>query len=300
MAGARPRNLGGAWQAQHFTVSKVLCWVALDRGAGLAEARGDAERAQRWRELADEIHAEVCERGVDERGVFVQHYETSALDASALLIPLMGFLLPQDERVRATVLAIADELTEDRLVLRYRVEHTDDGLEGEEGTFTICSFWLVTALCQIGETERARSLCRLQSRQPARAVRRGDRRRERPSPGELPPGVHPPLADRGGDGVDRGRRKRLAQALITGSGSGAAGRGAGLSSKYPEPSMLMWGRIRSSQRGSQSVFLPAIVIRAGTKRHTTIASIATAVARPRPNCLIVGSPFRTKLANTRT
>jgi alpha,alpha-trehalase len=153
----------GIWEVRgepkHFTASKVLCWVALDRGVKLAEARGDEERAQRWRQQADEIKAEVLERGVDGRGVFVQHYDTEALDASALLIPIMGFLPAEDERVRATVLAIADELTEDGLVLRYRVEHTDDGLEGEEGTFTICSFWLVTALCQIGEAERARALC---------------------------------------------------------------------------------------------------------------------------------------------
>jgi GH15 family glucan-1,4-alpha-glucosidase len=153
----------GIWEIRgepkQFTASKVLCWVALDRGIKLAEARGDEERAQRWREQADEIHREVCERGVDGRGVFVQHYDGDALDASALLIPIMGFLPPDDERVRSTVLAIADELTEDGLVLRYRVEHTDDGLAGEEGTFTICSFWLVNALCQIGEAERARALC---------------------------------------------------------------------------------------------------------------------------------------------
>jgi len=153
----------GIWEvrgdAKHFTASKVLCWVALDRGVRLAEARGDEERAQRWGQQADEIHAQVCERGVDHRGVFVQHYDTDALDASALLIPIMGFLPPDDERVRSTVLAIADELTQDGLVLRYRVEHTDDGLEGEEGTFSICSFWLVDALCQIGERKRARALC---------------------------------------------------------------------------------------------------------------------------------------------
>jgi GH15 family glucan-1,4-alpha-glucosidase len=153
----------GIWEVrgepQHFTASKALCWVALDRGARLAEARGDTERLTRWRQVADEIHAEVCDRGVDDRGVFVQHYDTDALDASLLLIPLMGFLPPDDERVRKTVLAIADELTKDGLVLRYRVEHTDDGLAGEEGTFTICSFWLVTALARIGETQRARALC---------------------------------------------------------------------------------------------------------------------------------------------
>jgi GH15 family glucan-1,4-alpha-glucosidase len=101
----------------------------------------------------------VCERGVDERGVFTQHYDTTALDASALLVLLMQFLQPEDPRVRATVLAIADELTEDGLVLRYRVEDTDDGLKGEEGAFVICSFWLVSALVEIGEVARARDLC---------------------------------------------------------------------------------------------------------------------------------------------
>jgi alpha,alpha-trehalase len=153
----------GIWEVRgepkDFTASKVLCWVALDRGTRLAKARGDTERAERWSKVADEIKAEVCDKGVDKRGVFVQHYETDALDASLLLLPLMGFLPPDDERIRKTVLAIADELTKDGLVLRYRVEHTDDGLEGEEGTFTICSFWLVTALAQIGETDRARALC---------------------------------------------------------------------------------------------------------------------------------------------
>jgi GH15 family glucan-1,4-alpha-glucosidase len=153
----------GLWEvrgpAQHFTASKVLCWVAADRGAKLAQLRGDSEHATAWRKAAEEIHADVCELGTDDRGVFVQHYETTALDASALLIPLLGFLPPDDERVRATVLAIADELTEDELVLRYRVEETDDGFSGEEGSFTICSFWLVSALTDIGEVTRARALC---------------------------------------------------------------------------------------------------------------------------------------------
>jgi GH15 family glucan-1,4-alpha-glucosidase len=91
--------------------------------------------------------------------VFTQHYETTALDASVLLMPLVRFLPADDPRIKATVLAIADELAEDGLVLRYRVEETDDGLAGEEGTFTICSFWLVSALCEIGEIDRARDLC---------------------------------------------------------------------------------------------------------------------------------------------
>jgi alpha,alpha-trehalase len=105
------------------------------------------------------MHADICEHGVDERGVFTQHYDTTALDASNLLMPLLGFLPPDDPRLRATVLAIADELTQHGLVLRYRVEETDDGLSGEEGTFTICSWWLVSCLAIIGEHQRARRLC---------------------------------------------------------------------------------------------------------------------------------------------
>lgn len=153
----------GIWEVrgepQHFTSSKLMCWVAADRGARLAELHGDAELARSWQGVADEIKSDLCEQGVDERGVFVQHYGTKALDASLLLVPLVRFLPPEDPRVRATVLAIADELTVDGLVLRYRRTEADDVLHGAEGTFTICSFWLVSALCEIGELERARSLC---------------------------------------------------------------------------------------------------------------------------------------------
>ena len=117
---------------------------AAARGADLAAERGDDERAKRWRAGAEEIRAEVLDKGVSSKGVFRQHYETDDLDASLLLLPIMGFLPSEDERIRATVLAIADDLTEDGLVLRYRVEGTDTGFEGNEGTFTICSFWLVT------------------------------------------------------------------------------------------------------------------------------------------------------------
>ncbi len=153
----------GIWEVrgepQHFTSSKLMCWVACDRGARLAELHGDMELAKRWQATADEIKDDICTQGVDERGVFVQHYGTNALDASVLLIPLVRFLPPTDARVRATVLAIADELTVDGMVLRYRTAETDDGLSGEEGTFTICSFWLVSALAEIGEVTRARELC---------------------------------------------------------------------------------------------------------------------------------------------
>jgi GH15 family glucan-1,4-alpha-glucosidase len=153
----------GIWEVRgepkHFTSSKMFCWVACDRGARLAEIREDWDLAKRWQEAADEIHADICEHGVDERGVFVQHYDTTALDAALLLLPLLRFLPPEDTRVRATVMAIADELTENGLVLRYRTEETDDGLAGREGTFLICSFWLVSALAEIGELTRARELC---------------------------------------------------------------------------------------------------------------------------------------------
>jgi alpha,alpha-trehalase len=153
----------GIWEVRgdpkHFTSSKVMCWVAAERGARLARIREQFELADRWQQGADEIHADVCAHGVDERGVFVQYYGTTALDASTLLIPLVGFLPPDDPRVRATVDAIQEELTEQGLVLRYRVEVTDDGLSGEEGSFTICSFWLVSALALVGEHARARKLC---------------------------------------------------------------------------------------------------------------------------------------------
>jgi len=153
----------GIWEVRgepkHFTSSKMSCWVACDRGSRLAELREDTERAVRWRAVAEEIHADMCAHGVDERGVFVQHYGSTALDASLLLLPLVRFLPPTDERIRRTVFAIADELTEYGLVLRYRPEETDDGLAGQEGTFTTCSFWLVSALCEIGELERAHELC---------------------------------------------------------------------------------------------------------------------------------------------
>ena len=153
----------GIWEMRgepkHFVASKVMCWVAADRGAQLAASRSDDERAASWQKAADAIKADVLQHGLDERGVFVQHYDTTDLDASNLLIPIMGFLAPDDERVRATVLATADELTQDGLVLRYRVDSADDGLSNDqEGTFTICSFWLVSALAMIGETTRARAL----------------------------------------------------------------------------------------------------------------------------------------------
>jgi GH15 family glucan-1,4-alpha-glucosidase len=153
----------GIWEVRgeprHFTSSKLLCWVAADRGARLARLREDRERHTRWAAAAREIKADLLANGLDQRGVFTQSYGSTALDASLLLLPLVRFLPADDPRIRATVLAIAEELTVDGLVLRYRVDQTDDGLSGEEGTFTICSFWLVSALVEIGEVARARALC---------------------------------------------------------------------------------------------------------------------------------------------
>ena len=152
----------GIWEARgeprHYVSSKLMGWVALDRAAELAVIRGDGEKARSWRVEADEIRADILEHGVDERGVLRQHYETDALDASALLAAIFGFLSADDPRLRATVMAIAEELTEDGFVLRYRTEETDDGLAGREGTFLICSFWLVSGLAIIGEFQRARDL----------------------------------------------------------------------------------------------------------------------------------------------
>jgi alpha,alpha-trehalase len=152
----------GIWEArgmpQHYVSSKLMCWVALDRAAKLAGLRGDAKLGETWRATAAEIRADILENGVDERGVLCQHYATDALDASTLLAAVFGFLAPDDKRLRATVLAIAQELTEHGFVLRYRTDETDDGLSGKEGSFLICSFWLVSALSVIGEQQQARDL----------------------------------------------------------------------------------------------------------------------------------------------
>jgi GH15 family glucan-1,4-alpha-glucosidase len=152
----------GIWEARgepkHYVSSKLMCWVALDRGCRLADRIGDQERLTRWTDYAEKIRADILERGVSDRGVFRQHYETDALDASTLLVPLVRFLPPDDERVVSTVKAIHQELTVDGLVLRYKVEQTDDGLQGEEATFLICSFWLAAALSEIGEPRAAREM----------------------------------------------------------------------------------------------------------------------------------------------
>ncbi len=159
---AWPHPDQGIWESRgeprHYVSSKLMIWVAVDRGVRLARWADFEELAEEWQAKADEFKAEILERGVRD-GVFRQHYDTDALDASLLLIPLFRFLPPDDPRVCATVDAIAEDLTEHGLVCRYKVSETDDGLQGEEGTFLICSFWLVSALSEIGERRRARELC---------------------------------------------------------------------------------------------------------------------------------------------
>jgi GH15 family glucan-1,4-alpha-glucosidase len=152
----------GIWEArgapQHYVSSKLMCWVALDRAAELAHIRGDVPLSDAWRRIAAEIKDDILEQGVSEQGVLRQHYDTDALDASNLLAVIFGFLPPSDERIRNTVFAIAEGLSDRGFILRYRVDETDDGLAGEEGTFLICSFWLVSAFAAIGEMQRARDL----------------------------------------------------------------------------------------------------------------------------------------------
>jgi GH15 family glucan-1,4-alpha-glucosidase len=152
----------GIWEARgeprHYVSSKLMCWVAVDRAAKLAEMRGDPQLAARWQTTAGEIRADILAHGVSDRGVLRQHYDTDALDASALLAAIFGFLPGDDQYLRATVDAVATDLTENGFVLRYRTEVTDDGLSGEEGTFLICSFWLVSALAIVGKLQDARDL----------------------------------------------------------------------------------------------------------------------------------------------
>jgi GH15 family glucan-1,4-alpha-glucosidase len=150
----------GIWAARgkprHYTSSKVMCWVAAERGARLADLRDERDLAESWDACAEEIREDVIANALSKRGTFTQHYDNDALDASLLLMPLVRFLPGDDERVRRTVLAIADELVVDGLVLRQKPAKKF-AVEGE--AFTVCSFWLVSALAEIGEVERARELC---------------------------------------------------------------------------------------------------------------------------------------------
>jgi GH15 family glucan-1,4-alpha-glucosidase len=154
----------GIWETrggrQHFVHSKVMAWVAFDRAANAVQDQGHFESAQRWRTIADEIHVEVCERGFDrELNSFVQVYGSKRLDASLLLIPLVGFLPPTDPRVRGTLQAIEDKLLiNDEFVQRYDTENPSDGLPAGEGAFFACSFWLVDNYILQGSYLEAREL----------------------------------------------------------------------------------------------------------------------------------------------
>ena len=153
----------GIWESrgerQHFVYSKVMCWVAFDSLVKGVERFGLDGPVERWRAVRDEIHSDILEKGYDAaRGTFTQAYGSRALDACALLIPRVGFLPYDDERVISTVETIRNELTEDGLVLRYRTDQSDDGLAGREGSFLICSFWMVYALLGIGRHREAEEL----------------------------------------------------------------------------------------------------------------------------------------------
>src|SRR6185503_18321777 len=153
----------GIWEirseSRSFTHSKLMAWVAYDRGVKAVENFGLAGPVNEWRATRDTIGAEILRHGWNEkRQSFVQSYDGDALDASLLLLPLVGFLPPDDPRVIKTVEAIQRELTEDGLVLRYKHTEADDGLSGREGTFLVCSFWLADALCMIGRLDEAADL----------------------------------------------------------------------------------------------------------------------------------------------
>jgi len=152
----------GIWEVrggrQHFTHSKVMAWVAADRATLAVERFGLDGPVDRWRALRDEIQRDVLERGVRADGAFTQAYGSDTLDASLLMVPLVGFLPADDPRVRATVEAVERELTHDGFVLRYRTEHTDDGLAGGEGAFLLCTFWLADCLELLGRGDDARAL----------------------------------------------------------------------------------------------------------------------------------------------
>jgi GH15 family glucan-1,4-alpha-glucosidase len=153
----------GIWEMRggrrHLVHSKVMAWVAFDRAVRMAEDYERGGPVDRWRELRARVHREVCERGFDpERGTFTQSYGSRGLDAATLMIPLVGFLPPDDERVAGTVDAIMRELYVDGFVLRYDSAEAGDGLPPGEGAFLPCSFWLADCLAMLGREEESRAL----------------------------------------------------------------------------------------------------------------------------------------------
>ena len=202
----------GIWEVRgdpkHFTSSKLMCWVAADRGARLAQIREDPDLVERWRAAADEIHADICKNAIDERGVFCQHYETDALDASVLLMPLVRFLPAGDERVRS-----------DGACDRRRADGRRPGaaLQGRGDRRRPCrrggDVRDLLLLARVGARRDRRGPSRpgpvreaALLRQPAAALRGGDRPDVRAPPGQLPAGVHPPRSDQRRHPRDQGGR----------------------------------------------------------------------------------------------
>ena len=151
----------GIWETrggkQNFTFSRLMCWVAVERAVRMARQRGLPADLVRWMAVRDDIYRQVYERGWNaKRGAFVQHYDTDVLDASVLLMPLTKFIAPTDPLWLSTLDVMSKELVSDSLVYRYNVEASPDGLKGDEGTFSICSFWYVEALARAGHVDEAR------------------------------------------------------------------------------------------------------------------------------------------------
>jgi GH15 family glucan-1,4-alpha-glucosidase len=153
----------GIWEVRsgpyHFVHSKVMCWVALDRGIRIAARLGYGGDLERWRRIAEEIRQDILTRGwKEQKQAFTQHYESEALDASNLLMPLFGFLPATDERMKSTIERSMAELTWRGLVRRYNTEEVDDGLTGGEAAFALCTFWLIRNLIRLGRLSEARAL----------------------------------------------------------------------------------------------------------------------------------------------
>jgi len=151
----------GIWETRggqkDFTYSRLMCWVALERSIRMNRARGLPGDIVRWLAERDRIYNQIMQKGwSEERQAFVQHYGSDVLDASVLLMPLTLFIAPRDPRWLSTLEAIGDELVSDSLVYRYNVERSPDGLHGDEGTFSMCSFWYVEALTRAGQIDEAR------------------------------------------------------------------------------------------------------------------------------------------------
>jgi GH15 family glucan-1,4-alpha-glucosidase len=151
----------GIWETrggrQNFTYSRLMCWVAFERAIRIARQRGLPGDLVRWLGVRDRITGQIMERGWNsERGAFVQHYGSDVLDASLLLMPMVKFIAPKDPRWLSTLDAISRELVADSLVYRYNVKASPDGVDGDEGTFSICSFWYVEALARAGYLDEAR------------------------------------------------------------------------------------------------------------------------------------------------